>query len=218
MYYIKEVGSASEMHHAATKTSQKPNNRGNFDSVLQTETTTIYAIAGGNGTQVQAKHAKNSGANCPVFMEDIFKEAATTYGISIDLLKAVAKAESNFNPNAISKAGAMGVMQLMPGTAKSLGVSDPYNPRDNIMGGAKYLANLLKQYNGDISLALAAYNAGPGNVKKHGGIPPFKETQNYIKKVLAYMNEGVTIPNNASASESVATQTYQYNNSIIDLL
>lgn len=125
-----------------------------------------------------------------VSMDSIFEEAASTYGISVDLLKAVAKAESNFNPDAVSHAGAMGVMQLMPGTASSLGVTDPFDARQNIMGGAKYLKSNLDKYNGDVSLALAAYNAGPGSVQKYGGVPPYAETQNYVKKVTSYMNGG----------------------------
>lgn len=119
-------------------------------------------------------------------MDAIFEEAAATFRIPSDLIKAVAKTESNFNPQAVSQAGAMGVMQLMPGTARSLGVTDPFDARQNIMGGARYLKENLERF-GDVDLALAAYNAGPESVRKYEGIPPYDETQGYVKKVASYM-------------------------------
>ena len=114
----------------------------------------------------------------------IFEEASRTYGVSKSLLIAVAKAESNFNPNDVSHAGASGIMQLMPGTAKSLGVKNVFDPYENIMGGAKLLRDNIRSF-GSVPLALAAYNAGPGAVKKYGGVPPYKETQDYVKKIMA---------------------------------
>lgn len=128
----------------------------------------------------------------PESMDSIFAEAAQKYGVPLALLKAVGKAESNFNANAVSSAGAQGVMQLMPSTARSLGVDNPFDARSNIMGGAKYLSEKLNQYNGDIDLALAAYNAGSGNVAKYGGVPPFTETRNYIKRIREYMGDNLT--------------------------
>lgn len=113
-----------------------------------------------------------------------FKKAARKYGVPESLLKGIAKAESNFNERDLSSSGAMGVMQLMPETARSLGVTDPYDPEQNIMGGAKCIAQKLKEFNGDVELALAAYNAGSGAVKRAGGIP--SKCRNYIKKVLSY--------------------------------
>lgn len=133
------------------------------------------------------KKVLKSVLDVPQNMESFFSEASRTYGVSKKLLKAVAKAESNYNPAATSPKGAAGVMQLMPATARSLGVSDPYDARSNIMGGAKYLKEKLDKYNGDVTLALAAYNAGSNNVKKYGGIPPFKETQEYVKKIMGDM-------------------------------
>ncbi|MCL1834772.1 MAG: lytic transglycosylase domain-containing protein [Oscillospiraceae bacterium] len=120
-------------------------------------------------------------------LDAIFEAASRKYGVSVDLLKAVAKAESNFIPDATSRSGAMGIMQLMPGTAQYLGVTDAYDPEQNIMGGANLLRQFLDKYDGDVRLALAAYNAGPGNVAKYGGVPPFNETQNYVKNVLSLL-------------------------------
>lgn len=134
------------------------------------------------------------------YLEQIFQKASNTYGVSKDLLKAMAKAESNFRADATSHCGAMGIMQLMPQTAASLGVTDAYDPEQNIMGGAQYISRLLEKYNGNLSYAVAAYNAGSGNVDKYGGIPPFNETQNYVVKVLRYLEEGVTIPDSSSTA------------------
>ena len=126
--------------------------------------------------------------SCPAQLDAIFDEAASKYGVDAKFLKAIAKCESDFSPECTSSSGAMGIMQLMPQTAASLGVTNAYDPYQNIMGGARYISEKLAQYNGDKSLALAAYNAGSGNVAKYGGIPPFKETQNYVAKVMAYYN------------------------------
>jgi hypothetical protein len=148
---------------------------------------TAASSAKGNFKQILKSVVK-----APENLEAIFTEASKKYGVSEKLLKAVAKAESNFNPSATSKKGAAGVMQLMPATARSLGVDDPYDARSNIMGGAKYLKENLERYKGNVDLTLAAYNAGGNNVSKYGGIPPFKETQEYVKKVKNYMGDSET--------------------------
>ena len=116
-------------------------------------------------------------------LDDIFAEVADEYGVNLNLLKAVAKAESDFDTEAVSWCGAQGIMQLMPTTAESLGVEDPFDARQNITGGAKMLAYLLDDYNGNVSLALAAYNAGSGAVSSYGGVPPYNETLRYIDRI-----------------------------------
>lgn len=161
-------------------------------------TTTIDTNAASSSTDFssQMKEALQSNTT----LETIFEKAAETYSVDVELLKAMAKAESGFDANATSKSGAMGIMQLMPETAKGLGVKDAYDPEQNIMGGAKYIASLLEKYDGNVSYALAAYNAGSGNVEKYGGIPPFEETQNYVTKILGYLQAGgVEIPDSKSS-------------------
>ena len=146
-----------------------------LDSTLQVNPLT-QAAAIMQGTSVTGSKTQLIG---------MIEQVAEKHGVDSNLVKALIKQESGFNPNAKSKAGAMGLMQLMPSTAKSLGVSDPYNPVQNVEGGVKYLKSMLNKYNGNVILALAAYNAGPNAVDKYSGVPPYKETQNYVRSILA---------------------------------
>ena len=116
-------------------------------------------------------------------LQPMIEQFSRQYGVDQNLVNALIRQESGFNPNAVSSAGAIGLMQLMPATAQGLGVN-PRIPAQNLEGGIRHLSSLLKGFNGNVPLALAAYNAGAGAVKKHGGIPPYKETQNYVRSIL----------------------------------
>lgn len=159
------------------------------------------AGSGSFASALKSAAAKISGEQT---LEGAFERASQSYGVPENLLKAVAKAESGFRSDAVSSCGAQGVMQLMPSTAKSLGVSDSFDAEQNIMGGAKYLSSLLQKYGGDAKLAVAAYNAGSGNVDKYGGVPPFQETKNYVEKVLSYAGQDLTVPSGSAGEETGA--------------
>lgn len=122
-------------------------------------------------------------------INEILTGASQKYGLDRKMLEAVIKAESNFNPRAVSKKGAMGLMQLMPNTAWEMNVKNPFDPEQNVEGGAKYLKSMMDKF-GDPQLALGAYNAGPKAVETYKGIPPYAETQDYVKKVMKFLDEG----------------------------
>ena len=150
----------------------------------------LASIAGGPRPMVEVAINSFDAIEPKHAYDDIIAQAAETYGLDPRIIKAVMQAESAFNAMAVSPVGALGLMQLMPDVAKELGVTDPLDPRQNIMAGSKYLRQLLDAHEGNVRLALASYNAGPGNVAKYGTIPPFKETRNYVKKVTALLAEG----------------------------
>jgi len=184
---------SKEQSQKPLSTSSQLVHPSNFSSIL-------------TGIQTPAQHTlpnkynNTSNSSNNTTLDILFEKAAATYNVPLKLLKSVAKAESGFNSNAVSSCGAQGIMQLMPQTSAEFGVNNPFDPEQNIMGGAKCLAQKLKTYHGDIKLTLASYNAGSGNVRKYGGIPPFPETKHYVEKVLNYMKSDLTTHQNTSVA------------------
>lgn len=147
--------------------------------------TLASAMASGNGVPGASVSGPAPAPFAPQHIEALVQSNASAWQVDPALVKAVIANESGFDTNATSKVGAQGLMQLMPGTASSLGVRDPYDPQQNVAGGTRYLRGLLDRFGGDARLAVAAYNAGPGAVEKYGDVPPYAETQSYVQNVLA---------------------------------
>lgn len=150
-------------------------------------TTSIASIAAGPLPSVFINIDRVNPVDTRHAYDDIIVEAADKYNLDPHMIRAVMQADSAFNAMAVSPVGALGLMQLMPAVAAELGADDPMDPRQNIMAGSQHLRTLLTSHRGNVTLALASYNAGRGNVKKYRGIPPFKETRNYVKKVTALL-------------------------------
>ncbi len=154
-----------------------------YVKIIKDTPSSFDSILAGELAEASTEHTLSKGDYSP-----LIEAASKKYNISSKIINAVIKAESGYDPTAVSRAGAMGLMQLMPGTAKALGVQNAFDPRENIDGGVRYLKDMLSEFGGNIELALAAYNAGPNSVKKYGGIPPYEETQNYVKKIMTGLN------------------------------
>ena len=187
---VDSIGARIDAIHAQIQalTGSKPAAAG-FDQALASATPGATAPTAVAASMPTAATGGTLGGGAPSAYDGEIQAAAQKHGLDPALLKALIRQESNFNPTAGSPAGAQGLTQLMPGTARSLGVTDVHDPKQAIEGGAKYLKQQLETFGGDVEKALAAYNAGPGAVKKHGGIPPYAETQNYVKKVMGYAQE-----------------------------
>ncbi|MEI6289571.1 MAG: lytic transglycosylase domain-containing protein [Chloroflexota bacterium] len=154
------------------------------------KTAAADAAAQDNSVSASSAAASSTGSAVTGDFSSLINAAAKKYNIAPGLIQAVVKAESNFNSSAVSSVGAQGLMQLLPATAAGLGVTNALDPAQNIDGGAKFLSQLLSHYNGNVKLAVAAYNAGPGAVDKYNGIPPYAETQTYVTRVMGYYNSG----------------------------
>ena len=190
-----QIQSINSQWTPVQKTNENPlnNPQVSFEKVLQAGAKTKFGdLLTNPATRVNAKLYTDKAAamqkpdySNKTKIKELISRVSQKHGVDEKLVNALVKQESGFNPNAKSKVGALGLMQLMPATAKGLGVTNPLDPEQNVEGGVKYLKSMLNKYNGNIILALAAYNAGPNAVDKYDGVPPYAETQNYVKSILS---------------------------------
>lgn len=176
----------SYMHSDFLLERQKPAQSADIEPVVQSEDSHPASREGDDGAEEMNASSSKVPKKKDEMFHPIINEAASRYEVDPALVKAIIMAESGYNPRAISKRGAKGLMQLMPLTAESLGVEDAFDPANNIRAGVGYFRRLLNQFDGDVELALAAYNAGSKKVRQYKGVPPFESTQRYIQKVFAY--------------------------------
>ena len=211
MIYIDGLGYVDESIYGLNNT-----NSINNSSLIATGTEAIVS----DFSRILATETANLDNQSKTYnLDDIFEEAAKKYNVDANLLKAIAYNESRFQADVTSEAGAMGIMQLMPSTAKAMGVENAYDPYESIMGGAKLLNKLSEMFDGDTTLMIAAYNAGAGNVEKYGGVPPFKETKAYVEKVLNTLNQDIDTSNMQVTSKAADSANVSYNaNSIYNTI
>lgn len=193
--YIKGLGFINDNNYQVNATNNI--NKTTANTVTNTAKASFEEMLSTETAKLNEKDSTNT-----YDLKSIFKEASERYGVSYDLLTSIAWHESRFQPDVTSSAGAMGLMQLMPSTAKAMGVENAYDPYQNVMGAAKLLSNLSKMYNGDLKLTLAAYAAGTGSVAKYNGIPPYGETREFVSTISSMVENGsVEVPDQSVSSK-----------------